>query len=156
MYVIIRGPLGIGKTTIAKELAKKLKAQYISIDKILKKHKLDVIDKKQGCITLKNFIKGNNLILKKIKKKAVIDGCFYHLKQIQNLKKHLKPLYIVTLTATLKTCIKRDKNRKKSYGEEATKAVYKLVSNYGKIINTENKTKNQITKEILKKIFQKS
>ena len=147
MYIIIRGPLGIGKTTIAKELAKKLKAQYISIDKVLKNNNLDKIVNK--CISLKNFIKGNNLLLKNIKKKAIIDGCFYHLKQINHLKKHLKPLYIVTLTANLKTCIKRDKNRKKSYGEGATRAVYKLTKKTGIIINTEKKTIKQVIKEII-------
>jgi shikimate kinase len=31
-FVIIRGPLGVGKTTIAKRLAKQLNAKYISID----------------------------------------------------------------------------------------------------------------------------
>ena len=33
--IIIRGPLGSGKTTIAKEVARKLNAEYISIDSIV-------------------------------------------------------------------------------------------------------------------------
>ena len=34
-FIIIRGPLGIGKTTIAKKLKKILKAEYISMDEIV-------------------------------------------------------------------------------------------------------------------------
>jgi len=39
--IIIRGPAGVGKTTIAKKLAKYLNADYASIDKIMKENKLD-------------------------------------------------------------------------------------------------------------------
>jgi len=156
MYIIIRGPLGIGKSTIAKELAKKLKAKYISIDEVLKKHDLDVIDKKEGCILAKNFIKGNNIILAKIKEKlkekvVILDGCFYHKEQIEHLKKNLKPIFIFTLKAPLKVCIERDTNRKKSYGKDAAKAVFDLVSrfDYGYIIDTENKDIDETVKEIV-------
>lgn len=39
-YIIIRGPLACGKTTVSRELAEKLKATHISIDEILDKHEL--------------------------------------------------------------------------------------------------------------------
>ncbi|MDD4111129.1 MAG: (d)CMP kinase [Clostridia bacterium] len=39
-YIIIRGPAGVGKTTIAKNLQDKLGADYISFDEILEKYKL--------------------------------------------------------------------------------------------------------------------
>ena len=153
-YIIIRGPLGIGKSTIAKELAKKLKAEYISIDKVLKKHDLDIIDKKEGCIPAENFIKGDDLIIPKIKetdKIVILDGCFYHKEQIEHLKKNLKPIFIFTLKAPLAVCIERDKKREKPYGKEAAKAVYDLVSrfDYGNIIDTENKNVDETVKEIL-------
>ncbi len=37
-YIIIRGPLGCGKSTIAKALSKKLNAKYFAIDKILEEN----------------------------------------------------------------------------------------------------------------------
>ena len=40
-FIIIRGPLGIGKSTIAKALAEILKAEYIAIDKVLEENGLD-------------------------------------------------------------------------------------------------------------------
>ena len=39
-FVIIRGPLGCGKTTISKLVAQKLKGKYISVDEVLEKHDL--------------------------------------------------------------------------------------------------------------------
>ncbi len=34
-YIIIRGPLGVGKTTVSKLLAKKIEATVIDFDKIM-------------------------------------------------------------------------------------------------------------------------
>jgi len=154
-FIIIRGPLGIGKTTIAKKLAKKLGASCVSIDKILKKHNLDII--KGDCIPLKNFIRATEMELPTIKKilirnPVVFDHNFYHKKQITHLIRKLNaPHYIFTLKAPLELCTKRDDTRKKSYGKDATYQVYKLVSrfDYGKSINVKNKTVNQIVKEII-------
>ena len=81
-FVMIRGPAASGKTTIAKILAKQLKAHYISFDKIMAKHKLDVI--KKCDIPEKNFIKGNEIAIKEADKylrkgkPVIFDGCFYH------------------------------------------------------------------------------
>lgn len=155
-YIIIRGPLGVGKSTIAKALAKKLNAEHISIDKVLEENKLDKV--KVKCIPLKNFIKANEIVLSKAKKyldkkKIVIfDGCFYHKEQIKHLIRNLKYKYLVfTLKAKLEVCIKRDSKRKIKYGKEAAKAVHNLVSqfDYGTIINTENKSINEVVNEIL-------
>ena len=41
--IIIRGPAGVGKTTIAKELARNLDADYFSFDEIMEENKLDTI-----------------------------------------------------------------------------------------------------------------
>ena len=41
--IIIRGPAGVGKTTVARLLAKKLKLKHIQIDKLLKEKNLDKI-----------------------------------------------------------------------------------------------------------------
>ena len=39
--IIIRGPLGVGKTTVAKELSSRLDAVNLSVDNILDKEELD-------------------------------------------------------------------------------------------------------------------
>jgi len=64
-FVIIRGPLGIGKSTIARKLSKILNAEYISIDKVLEENNLDKADNN---FTPEDFIKANEIILPKIKK----------------------------------------------------------------------------------------
>ena len=35
-YIIIRGPLGCGKSTISKALAKRLKAEHFAVDRIFR------------------------------------------------------------------------------------------------------------------------
>jgi shikimate kinase len=160
--IIILGPLGIEKTTIANLLAKGLDAEYFSIDSILEQEGLDKIDEKQGCIPVCNFIKANEKITPKIteflflNKSVIIDGNFYHKEQLDHLVNTLSEskVYIFTLKAPLPTCIHRDKERKHSYGKCAAEAVYKLVSrfDYGVIINTEDKTEKEVVEEIKKKL----
>ena len=153
-FVIIRGPLGVGKTTIAKRLAKQLNAEYISIDNLLKKYDLDKIEGE--CIPLKNFIKVIENVLPKVKtylknKTVVFDGNFYHKEQINYLVKNLDtPHYVFTLNAPIHVCVERDTARETPLGEEAAKAVHKLVMrvNYGTQINTEGKTTDEVVKEI--------
>ncbi len=162
--IIIRATLGCGKTTISKLIAKELNAEYISIDKVMNENNLDIVSEDEGCISTKNFIKGNEIILPTINKflengkSVIVDGCFYHKKQIENLINQTNAKHLVfTLKASVETCIHRDKGRHLSYGECAARAVHSLVSrfDYGIIIDTENKTKKQIKEEILKKIKKK-
>ena len=54
-FIIIRGPLGIGKTTIAKALTERLDGYYVSIDGVLDEHGLDQTD--EPCIPARNFVK---------------------------------------------------------------------------------------------------
>ena len=79
-FVIIRGPLGVGKTTIARKLASVLQAEYVSIDSVLEESGLDKIIR--NCIPVVNFIKANEIVLsdKKVvsSKITVFDGNFYH------------------------------------------------------------------------------
>jgi predicted kinase len=155
-FVIIRGYLGVGKTTVAKKVASKLNAKYFSIDEILAKHKLDHIGRR--CIPLENFVKGNEKILaqaKSLLKKGipiVFDGNFYHKGHITHLIRKLKaPHKVFTLKAPLAVCISRDAKRKKSYGKWPVIAVFNLVNNtkYGRTINTHKKTSAQVVKEIV-------
>jgi len=63
-YIIIRGPLGIGKSTIAKGLANKLNAKYISIDSIVDNPNLITRKMEEGYISQNNFLKANKLAIK--------------------------------------------------------------------------------------------
>ncbi|RJQ15487.1 hypothetical protein C4573_04995 [Candidatus Woesearchaeota archaeon] len=156
--IILRGPLGVGKSTIAKKLASVLKAKHIDVDKLLEKYQLDKPQKGEPCIPLKNFIVVQKKILpileKRLKKTIIIDGCFYHKKQIEHLKKNISKINVFTLKAPLKTCIARDSRRRKSYGKDAAKAVHTLVSafDYGFVIETDKRTVQQTVKEILKEL----
>ena len=157
-YIIIRGPLGIGKTTIAKKLAKEINAEHISIDKILEENGLDKIN---NDYTPEDFIKANEIVLPKVKQElakgkiVIFDGCFYFKEQIKHLEESLQAKgYVFNLKAPLKTCIARDKARKRVYGEDAARAVYKLVSgfDYGINIDTENKTEEEVVEFILRRL----
>ena len=65
--IVVSGTSGTGKTTIAKKLAKKLKAKYIDVKKIIDKYKLsEGIDKKfkSKIIDIKKL---NKILIKIIK-----------------------------------------------------------------------------------------
>lgn len=153
MNIIIRGPLGIGKTTIAKEVAKNLNAKYLSVDKLLEENNLDKVDKKIGKVPLNNFLKVNKII-SRLKGDLVIDGNFYYKKQIEDLIKKIGKIKVFTLKASLNECIRRDKSRKNQLGKKAAREVFNLVSkfDYGKIVDTENKTSEEVVKLILKEL----
>ncbi len=157
-YIIIRGPLGIGKSTVSRNLANILNGAYVSVDDVLEENGLDQVDENEGKIPVKNFIKGNEIVLSKIKqylddgKVVIIDGNFYHREQIEHFENNLPfKQYVFTLKAPLEVCIARDVGRKNSYGQDATTAVYNLVSafDYGTAIDTENKTVQQTVKNII-------
>jgi len=154
-FVIIRGPAGVGKTTIAKKLGERLNADVVSIDNILEVLGLDKVEGE--CISEKNFLKANKHAIPSIKKILkeggiiILEGNFYHKTQLDNLLKNLKHKNLVfTLKAGLDECIKRDKTRKE-LGEEGIKAVHSLVSkfDYGIVLNTDNKSEEEVINDIL-------
>ena len=132
----------------------------IVIDKILENDKLDSVDEKLGCISPENFIKSQKNTLPKIKeilktKPVIIDGNFYHKEQIEHLIKNIETKhFIFTLKASLQTCLERDSQRERVYGQEAAQAVYNLVSkfDYGILIDTENKSADEVVNDILSKL----
>lgn len=157
-FIIIRGPLGIGKSTIAQKLANFLDAEYVPIDLVLEKHRLDKVSPKAECIPAENFIKANKIVLPKVKEKlkkgkiVIFDACFYHKEPIEHLIQNLSyPHYVFTLKAPLEVCIERDSKRDKTHGELAARAVHKLVSrfDYGIIIDVNKNNIDQTVKEIL-------
>lgn len=160
VYIIIRGPLGCGKSTISERIAKILKAKYFAVDRYLDKNNL-TNDWEDGYISQRSFFKANEIITKEAKpllkkgKRIVFDGNFYWKSVIDDLISKLKyPHYVFTLKAPLRVCIERDSKRNKTHGKDAAKAVYKKSTSftYGIGINTENKTPDQTVKEILEYI----
>ncbi|MFW6014341.1 MAG: AAA family ATPase [Candidatus Nanoarchaeia archaeon] len=149
--IIIRGAAGVGKTTIAKELARITKSDYYSVDDVLEQNGLDTII--GDGIPADNFIKADDIILKNLndEKTAVIDGCFYREEQLKHMKENCKKLHIFTLHANLPECKRRNARRSEPLPSDAVEQVYKLVYNIreGVIITTMNKTIRQIIKEIL-------
>ncbi len=78
--IIIRGPAGVGKTTIAKKLSRDLNADHFSFDTIMEENKLDTVI--GDGISSENFVKANEIIIPMImqKRRVVLDGCFYRKK----------------------------------------------------------------------------
>lgn len=156
--IIIRGPLGVGKTTIGKILAERMEAKLYSIDDLLKESGFDRVDPKLGCIPLANFLAVQEDIIPDIKKhlakhSVVIEGSFYHKDQIDFFFKNLQenPL-VITLKADLETCIERDKKRRPSYGVGAVTSVYNLVSKFddGLVLDIEGKPRDFIVETMQK------
>lgn len=133
-FIIIRGPLGSGKTTIAKKLAEIINAEYIAIDEILDEHDLTQ-DREDGYISQKSFLKANEIavfqadnFLKK-GKNVIFDGNFYWKSQIEDLVQKLDyPHHIFTLQAPLSICIERDSKRKNPHGVDAATVIYEKTA----------------------------
>ena len=128
-YLVIRGPLGVGKTTVSAALAKAIRAVVISIDEIADK------DWDGGSVRL--YLRANRVAEKQSRRAlargtpVVIDGCFYWKTQLRDLERRLPfPHEVVTLRAPLSVCIQRDSGRKVNFGAEAAEQVYRKVTRF--------------------------
>lgn len=151
-YIIIRGPAASGKTVIAKKIASKLGAYYLSFDDLMEKNHLDTIV--GDGIPANNFIKANEIAISivKDKKRVIFDGCFYRKRQIDDLCAKLPAKHdIFTLNASVAECIKRNKCRKTGMSDKDVRQVHRLVSKLiiGHQIDTDRKTKDEIESEII-------
>ena len=151
LYVIIRGPAGVGKTTVAKKLARKLKAVYISFDRIRARHGIGLSEKQR--------IKANEVAIPLAAKKlaaekiVIFDGVFYHRSQLAHLISSLKfPHFVFTLAATVGEVVRRDAKRKgkAKMGERKVRGFYPVVAKFkpGIIIDTSGKILAQVVDEI--------
>lgn len=114
LFIIIRGPAAIGKSTISKIIAEKIGAIHVSFDDILSKHNLDTIE--GDGISSENFVKGNKIaldIITRLKPKIIVlDGCFYRNEQMNHLiKNFIGKHFVFTLKAKVEDCIMRNKER---------------------------------------------
>ena len=154
--IILRGPAGVGKSTISRLLAEKIRARVIHFDEVMDELGLDYIPGEKW-IPLHKFLKADSSIIPQLrltlkKSNLVLDGNFYHKKHLDDLIQHLNtPHFVFTLKAALNDCMHRDKTRTPMLGEKAVTNVFRLVSafDFGIVINTKSKTPLEVVKEIL-------
>ncbi len=135
-YVILRGPLGVGKTTISQALAKSIGAVVISID--------EIADKEWDGGSVQLYVRANGVAAERARRAlardvpVVFDGCFYWKTQVRDLERRLDfPHVVFTLKAPLSVCVRRDAGRDVVHGTEAAEQVYRKVTRfeYGVLIN---------------------
>jgi broad-specificity NMP kinase len=155
-HIIIRGPLGVGKSTIARKLSTTLNYEYISLDQVIDDNKL-VPPGVEG-VPLESFLEANKLLLQYAEhseKPLLIDGCFYHQEQLDDLVAKLgRAVTIFTLICSVEECIERDSKRKKVYGEDAARFVYMMTSNVkaGLEIDTTNLSADETIAIIMREL----
>jgi predicted kinase len=128
-YVIIRGPLGVGKTTITKALARSIGAVVVSID--------EIADKWWDGGSVRLYVRANEVAARKARAAfalgtpTIFDGCFYWKTQIRDLERQLDfPHVVITLKAPLSVCVLCDSGRKIVHGAEAAEHVYRKVNRF--------------------------
>lgn len=152
--IIIRGPLGVGKSTVSKLLAKNLNVEYVSLDKVMEDNDLVGDDG----IPLENYLKSNEIIFKLAsgsKNSFIIDGCFYYQEQIDDLKKKFEnSVTIFTLTSSVETCIERDSKREEVSGVDSAKFVHMITTKIkaGHEIDNSDLTVQETIDKIMEKI----
>ena len=131
--VLIRGPLGVGKTTVARTVAAALGAGYVSIDRILDEPGVEQWTDDR--IPPESFLEVNRRALERSAgarargRAFVFDGNFYYQVQIDDLVQRLGvPSAIVTLCAPLAVCVARDAGRATSLGAGAARDVFAMVA----------------------------
>lgn len=152
-YIIIRGPAASGKTTVAKLIAQKLNAKYVSFDDIMQEHSLDVVE--GDGISAKNFLIANEFALNLLsgdEQYVFFDGCFYRKEQLDHLRNRLgDKIIIFTLRVPLQECLLRNIERNSPMPQTGVKEVFDLVNSLkvGIDIFTMNKTPEDVAMEII-------
>ncbi|HXQ79433.1 MAG TPA: ATP-binding protein [Thermoplasmata archaeon] len=124
-YLLVRGPLGVGKTTVSHRLVRELHAEYVSIDRILDERGF------WDSGRLSEFVKANRVAAERARPTLVsgtpviFDGNFYWKTQIRDLVRRLDfPHAIFTLTAPLSDCTARDARKGSPHGSKGAREVY--------------------------------
>ncbi len=123
-FLVVRGPLGAGKTTVARALAAAIGAEVVAIDDILDREAWD-----GGSEEL--FLRANVIAAEEARPAlergvpVVFDGNFYWQRALDDLARRLPfPHTTFTLDVPIDVCRERDRRRPHSYGEEGVRAVY--------------------------------
>ncbi len=109
-YVILRGPLGSGKSTVAEALARTVQGKVVHLD--------GLADRNWDGGSVALFLRGN-VVLERVARPwlargvpVIFDGCFYWKSQIRDLEARLPfPHESFTLKVPLSVCIERDRRR---------------------------------------------
>lgn len=129
--IVIRGPLGAGKTTISKSLGDAIGAAVIHMDDV------PVVEAEWDGGSKALFLKANlgavEMALPHLRRgrSVIFDQNFYWKGVILDLEKRLPvPLKVFTLKLPLAECILRDRDRKLSSGEQAAREVFTKVDRF--------------------------
>ena len=153
--IILKGPSGIGKSTVASLIAKNNNYIHCDVDEIKwmfsheRSKERTEIGEYVGCVYTKELIKRkHNVIIE-----ALPDE--YIKKLLPLLKKHNYKIIQICLQAPLEQCIRNNATRKKKgYDPEVIREVYdELLSSNGDIIDATDKYAQQIYNIIKKKYF---
>jgi predicted kinase len=130
-FVVVRGPLGAGKTAVSERLAALLGAEYVSIDRILDEPGVEEWDEKVGHYSERCFLRTSELAAERARRflergnPVIFDGNFYWKSQIRGLIARLPFRHrVFTLKAPVELCVQRDGHRATPHGREATEQVY--------------------------------
>jgi predicted kinase len=124
-YVVIRGPLGVGKSTVSARLAKEIGAELISIDRILEDHQLWEAGDLSEFLGANEFAAEQARIFLAKGTPVIFDGNFYWKSVIEDLARRLRFRHFVfTLEAPLDVCIRRDRQRDNPHGPDGAREVY--------------------------------
>ena len=134
-YLIVRGPLGSGKTALARRLTEFLDGRYISIDQILDDHQLEEWD--GDYISEHSFLDANRFAVGEAEAglrrgtPVIIDGNFYWKSVVEDLVAQLlHPHLVVTLKVPFSECVARDAGRAYPLGPENVRMVFDKVTSF--------------------------
>jgi predicted kinase len=128
-FLIVRGPLGVGKSTVTARLATRIGGTPISIDRILEEHELE--EWEDGFLSPRSFVRANEHAAELGRpvlaagRQVLFEGNFYFDAQLDDLVGRLRfRHYIFRLDAPLAVCIERDAHRRPPHGAQAAREVY--------------------------------
>jgi predicted kinase len=144
-YVLImRGPLGVGKTTVARRLGESIGADVVSVDRLLEEHGLEEWDTDR--ISVRSFLRANDFAVAVVarnlrtRRSTIVEGNFYWAEQLDDLIARIDaPSLVVRLEAPVAVCLERDARRPVAppgtvpqagnrMGEQAVRDVYGFVA----------------------------
>ena len=159
--LILLGMMAVGKTTIGRILAKKLKLEFIDTDSSIEKENLMKISKifetkgeaffrkEEEKIVLESLQKNNSVI-------ALGGGAFMNKTVRENILKNDISFWLTDDIKTLNKRVKRNKNRpllKKQKSEKKLLQLYSLRKNIYKLANHKIECNRQSKNDIINKII---